>query len=297
MKVLIIALEGQIRDALEAQFAMRKRAFDSVGLEWLQSLSALDQKGLSRAIPANIGVVVNALSLESLQQQADDGVLDSLALLAQACDQTATPLISISTCDVFDGAEAGRHSEVDDVVPVSRLAALVARMEELIRGSCSRYIILRTGPVFSSQGDNLLTELLRSFEISETLALSTTGKSCPMHAKDLARVISGLIDQLSCGCESWGTYHYSSSDSVSHYQFAETVLATMSQYVDTSGKSLHLDSVDTLDEEWCRPQLNCEKILNTFGIKQLPWRSFIVPAVKKVFVKEPVVRSDSDKDL
>ncbi len=38
-----------------------------------------------------------------------------------------------------------------------------------------------------------------------------------------------------------------------------------------------------MDEDWQRPLLNCEKILNTFGIKQLPWRAFIAPTIKKYF--------------
>ncbi|WP_101760263.1 sugar nucleotide-binding protein [Oceanicoccus sp. KOV_DT_Chl] len=252
MKVLIIALDGQIRDALEAQLAIRQRPFLSVGAEWLNSDTS-EQIKPQLNIPADIGVVVNALSLESLQQQASESLIDSLAMLAQACDRAVIPVISLSTSQVFDGIDGGRNREKDEVVPASREGALLARMEELLRGSCSRHIILRTGPLFSSREDNLLTTLLDRFKAQESLTLSSTGKSCPLHAKDLARVISGLIDQLSCGCNAWGTYHYCSSDPVSSYQFAETVLAVVSQYTQANEQLLQLESVDTADTDWPRP--------------------------------------------
>ncbi|WP_159931251.1 hypothetical protein [Oceanicoccus sp. KOV_DT_Chl] len=34
--------------------------------------------------------------------------------------------------------------------------------------------------------------------------------------------------------------------------------------------------------------MNCDKIRNTFGIKQLPWRAFVVPTVKKIFENKTV---------
>jgi dTDP-4-dehydrorhamnose reductase len=239
------------------------------------------------AIPSDIEVVVNALSLECLQQGlGGDNLIESLLLLAQACAQRAIPLIQLSSSEVFDGFDGGRHREVDDVVPASQIGALLSRMEALLPDSCSRHIVLRVGPVFSSREDNLLTRLLEKFQRGETLSFSSGGKCSPLHSKDLARVLSAIIDQLSCGCESWGTYHYNSSDPASSYQFAETVLAVLSQYTQSNDRPLMLESIDAVDLDWSKPVLNCEKILNTFGIKQLPWRAFVVPTVKKIFEAE-----------
>ncbi len=284
MKVLIIALEHQIRDALEAQLAIRGRDFESVGLEWIKHEGPVDVQNPPLTIPNDISVVVNALSLECLEQHlADEELIESLALLAQACEQAAIPILQLSNSQVFDGTEPGRHREVDEVVPVSRIGGLLSRMEELLRGSCNSHIILRTGPLFSAVGENLVTDLLRKFQQGDTLNLSNGASSCPMHAQDLARVISAIVDQLSCGCESWGTYHYCSSDPANEYQFAETVLAVASQYTQAPDHPLKLESVETMDGDWPRPLMNCEKILHTFGIKQLPWRAFVVPTVKTIF--------------
>ncbi|ARN74495.1 SDR family oxidoreductase [Oceanicoccus sagamiensis] len=287
MKVLIIALDHQIRNALEAQLDIRGREYESVGLEWIKHEGPVDVQNPPLRIPNDISVVVNALSLECLEQHlADEELIESLALVAQACEQAAIPILQLSNSQVFDGTEGGRYRETDEVVPVSRIGALLSRMEELLRGSCHRHIILRTGPLFSAVGDNLVTLLLAEFQQGETLRLCNGASSCPMHAQDLARVVSAIIDQLSCGCESWGTYHYCSSDPANEYQFAETVLAVASQYTQSSEHPLKLEPNESSESDWPRPLMNCEKILHTFGIKQLPWRAFVVPTVKTIFQPE-----------
>lgn len=294
MKVLIIALDHQIRDALETQLESRGQGYESVGLEWIRHEGPVDIRNPPLTIPNDISVVVNALSLECLEQHlADEELIESLALLAQTCEQAAIPILQLSNSQVFDGNEGGHYRESDEIVPVSRTGALLSRMEELLRGSCDRHIILRTGPLFSAVGDNLITVLLGKFQQSETLRLCNDISSCPMHAQDLARVVSAIIDQLGCGCESWGTYHYCSSDPVNEYQFAETVLAVASQYTQAPDHSLKLEPVDTADSDWSRPLMNCEKLLNTFGIKQLPWRAFVILTVKTIF-QQQLTEENSD---
>ena len=295
MKVLIIALDHQIRDALETQLENRGRDYESVGLEWIKHEGVVDVQTPPLTIPSDIAIVVNALSLECLEQHlADEELIESLALLAQTCEQAAIPILQLSNSQVFDGTGGGRYRESDQVVPTSRTGALLSRMEELLRGSCKRHIILRIGPLFSAVGDNVITALLAKLQQSEPLGLCHSVDSCPMHAQDLARVISAIIDQLSCGCESWGTYHYCSSDPVNQYQFAETVLAVASQYTQELDNSLKLQAVDTADADWSRPLMNCEKLLNTFGIKQLPWRAFLTLTVKRVF-QQPSAEENSDE--
>lgn len=284
MKVLVIAQEGQILDALERQLTIRDRAYQSVGPEWFR-VRGKKTSAPTLKIPKGVGVVLNTLSCESLQRGADDNVFEQLSLLVEVCARRDIPLIQLSNSQVFDGAE-GVHRESEPAAPVSALGASLLRMEELVSERCPQHIILRSGPVFSSAGDNLFTDLLRRFEQGKALQLSDTGDSCPLHASDLARVVSAIIDQLSCGAEVWGTYHYCSADYVSSFQFAETVLAVVSQYEKGANQTLLLKPVETSDTYWSRPLLSCEKILNTFGIKQLPWRAFIAPTVKLYFHPE-----------
>lgn len=275
MKTLVVAQDAQIRDALENRLTLRKRPYHSVAdWSWLDTAPA-DQS-------EQIGLVVNVLSFESLQQHIDQNLIDNLSQLVKTCEQHGLPLIHLSSSQIFDGLDGGRHREDDEMVPASKAGATLSRMETLVRDGCQRHIILRIGPVFSAVGNNLLTDLLESFVSGTGLSLSSTGKACPVHACDLARVISAIIDQLACGADCWGSYQYCSSDPASSYQFAETVLAVASQYMEPGAEPLQLESVATADTDWPRPLMSCEKILNNFGIKQLPWRSYIVATVKTV---------------
>lgn len=283
MKVLIIALGAQVREALEAQLDTRCRAYLSVGLEWLQTPADAKE---TLTIPKGIDIVVNAATLECLQQQVDEGQLDDVVRLAKACERAQIPLIQLSNSQVFDGLDSGRHREDDDVAPTSAIGGLLVRMEALVQSHCQHHIIVRTGPLFSASGDNVLTRLLSKLNQHTPLSLSSRGKGCPTYTRDLARVVSAIIDQLSCGCEGWGTYHYSSSDPASHYQFAETLLAVVSQYSDVNDPPLLQEPLDEIDKDWAHPLLNCEKILNTFGIKQLPWRAFVTLTVQERFKKQ-----------
>lgn len=278
MKVLIIAPDEGVRDALTEQFDVRGRAS--------QSLSLIDEL-FSAGFPSDVGVVVSVLA----QPHDTDTHYESVTRLAKVCSENSVPLMQLSSCRVFDGLEGGRHREDDDIMPVGTEGTFFASIEQQVRSECSQHIILRTGPLFGSKGNNLLTHLLSRLNEKTPLALSKKGKSCPLHLRDLARVISAIVDQMSCGCRSWGTYHYSSTEPVSSYQFAEAVLAVVSQYTDSTDHPLLLDPVDTVSIEWQQPLLNCEKLLFSFGIKQLPWRAFIAPTIKAVFsptIKESV---------
>lgn len=280
MKVLIVALDAQIRDSLVAQFKSRNRECVSVGVEWIKGGAGNSH---APAIPANIGLVVNGLSPECLEQSTEDSIVDDLRLLAMLCDTASIPLLYLSSCLVFDCLGSGLKKETEDVCAASQRGDLFCQLELALKENCSQYIILRTGPVFSAVGDNLMTQLLHQFKQSETLELSNVGKSSPMASMDLARVVSAIADQVSCGSDPWGTYHYSSSDPTSSYHFAESVLAVASQYVDVFDRSLVLTAIEQDDVLWTTALLDCSVILNTFGIKQLPWRAFIAPTVKQYF--------------
>lgn len=282
MKALVVAQHGQIRDALEKQLTIRNRAHLCVDPEWLASAgdSAIPK---ALKIPSGIGIVVNTASFESVEQAVDDVLTVGLEQLAGVCVRRNLPLIQLSSSKVFDGLQGGVHRELEAASSASEQGKMLLRMEGMVSSVCQRHIVLRTGPLFSSMEDNLLTRLLESFEGAKTLALSDSGESCPIHVSDMARVVSAIIDQLSCGAEVWGTYHYCSADYVTHYQFAATLWEAVSHYKKAVARAPTLKPLDDVDGDWQSPLLNCEKILNTFGIKQLPWRAFIAPTVKKYF--------------
>ena len=280
MRVLVIAHPGQIRDALEKQLSIRNRTYSCAGPEWIDREELLP--AALNCLPGGC-VVVNALTLQQVAGMPAGELIDQLATLTQACGQARVPLVHLSSSAVFDGLDAGVHRESEPAAPSSREGGVLLRAEELVAGMCSQSVVLRCGPMFSANGENILADLLKAFKRGDQLELSDSGDSAPIHVSDMARVVSAMLDQLSCGAEVWGTYHYCSADYVSHYQFAAQVLQVVRDVAPDWVGDLNLVALEDLDDGWYCPLLNCEKILNTFGIKQLPWRAFVAPTIKKYF--------------
>jgi dTDP-4-dehydrorhamnose reductase len=280
VKILVISSSPQFIDALSERLGLRGRSLVVVGIDQCGSDSKLKSLFSSTAFD----LVLNAMGFE-VGTDFNDFPLHAVKQLAELCRTMQIPLLQLSSSQVFDGLDGGRHREDEPATPASRPGALLWQVEEAVRAS-PRHIILRTGPVFSAQGDNLLTRVIKDFRRGGIIERSTSGQCCPTSAEDLARVLSAIIDQVSCDAECWGTFHYSSSDPVSSYQFAETTLALVSQYLDTDTLGISLEIATAVDIEWPRPLLNCDKIRNTFGIKQLPWRSSISRVVKQTFEGE-----------
>ena len=109
---------------------------------------------------------------------------------------------------------------------------------------------------------------------------------CPTYASDVARILIAIIKQLECDIDVWGTYHYSGAEVTSWKGFAEAILAAAKKHGVTQAETI--DAVTSLEWPARAPRpaytvLDCSKILNTFGIRQRPWRSGLVKVIDQVF--------------
>jgi dTDP-4-dehydrorhamnose reductase len=225
-----------------------------------------------------------------LQAAADGGVriregdIDRCAWLARASQNLKLPLMLLSSSVVFSGVESRAYREEDYPDGDSGLARLLIAAEAAIRDHCERHVILRMGPVFSPSGSTVLTQLLDRLHDQGELLLSRQRKTCPVPAEDAARVISGMIDQYGCGLEAWGIYHYGSADMTSCYEFAEVLLAAASQYT-RFDKADPPALIAEEQGEAAEYRLQCDKIRNTFAIKQQPWRASVAGHVKQYYLR------------
>ena len=92
----------------------------------------------------------------------------------------------------------------------------------------------------------------------------------------VAQVLSG------CGLEAWGIFHYCSPDVTNCYEFAEVLLAAAFQYTEfEEDDPTILVAEEAGDERDYR--LECEKIRDTFAIKQQAWRVSVAACVKQFY--------------
>jgi dTDP-4-dehydrorhamnose reductase len=205
--------------------------------------------------------------------------------VAKACQRTNTAYLYVSSSRVFSGRLDRPYDEEDATDNEETIGQLLASAEQVVRQGCERHLVLRLGPIFSPEGTNLITQMLGPMREGDSLILDNNLRGCPVAADDGARVISGLLDQLGTGLESWGVYHYGSSDTATYYEFAEAVLASASQFFEFSPSAVQLER----EPEGLTPlnrALDSDKLRNTFAIRQVSWRSAIGDMVKHYYEKQ-----------
>jgi len=202
--------------------------------------------------------------------------------LAKACQRSGIHYLYLSSARVFSGTLERQYRELDEADNTNTIGRFLREGERLIRETCEKHIILRMGPVFSSEGPNVLTHHLALLLEGGILRLENSIRVCPLPSHDGARVLAAILDQISAGADPWGTYHYCSSDPTNEYEFAEALLAGASQFNEFSQDAVALEPGTGAEplRSWV---LDSSLLRDTFGVKQVPWRGFVADAVKQYF--------------
>ena len=286
MKVLVLGTDSPLGQAL-AEYLQKLARHDCV----LMSRSACRWKSERQAkkvvARAKCDIVVD-VRIEAAGDGGDP--IQELDLkrchwVAKACQRSKIPYLYISSSRVFSGQLERPYTEEDLPDNEETIGQLLANAEQLVRDSCERHLILRLGPIFSYEGTNLITQMLGPMLQGGSLVLDNNLRGCPVAAADGARVVSALLDQLSTGLETWGIFHYGSSDTATYYEFAEAMLAAASQFSEFGSSAVQLER----EPEGLAPlnrTLDCSKIRSTFAIKQVPWRSAIAGIIKQYYARQ-----------
>ncbi|MEM1404310.1 MAG: sugar nucleotide-binding protein [Pseudomonadota bacterium] len=202
--------------------------------------------------------------------------------LAKACERSEIHYVLLSTDAVF-ASNAGRHIRETDTPDTSEEpGATMASLESQIMQGAPTALMLRTGPLFASFDDNLLTRVMDNMSAETTASFDDQLTFSPVATVDAARVIAAMLDQLAVGAQAGGVFHYCAGDRATEYGFAEAALAAASQYMDCSDVSIEAASADSSERGVIRV-LDCSRLRDSFAIKQVPWRGFINPVVKQFF--------------
>jgi dTDP-4-dehydrorhamnose reductase len=274
--VLISPSDSAFSIALNSQLKSRQRSLRVIDRA---GLADLDDKHLREAI------VVDADAVLILQRDcrtalsAIESSLEQRQAFRARCESLSVPYLFLSDGRVFaSDVENDSFDESDAITANTVPGIFLAELEKRLCENGGSAMILRTGPLIASRGASFLNDCLATMRGSRVLSLNDKLISCPTPVADLARVISGIIDQIACGVACRGVYHYCSSGRASAFEFAEVVCAFASQFVTPMADIADLDS----GHRWQPnvPELGCEQILQDFGIKQLPWRAYLPRMIK-----------------
>ncbi|MDP4652426.1 MAG: NAD(P)-dependent oxidoreductase [Haliea sp.] len=294
MRVLLIGSDGSLGLALVDHLKRWGRHdLESVSSSVSRWKSERHAKKLIRRARADI--VVDA----RLQAAVDSGELvgeldiERSRWLAKACQRSGASYFLVSSARVFAGDAERAYREQDIADNPETVGRLLAAAEERVRETCDRHVVLRLGPVFSAEGINVLSHMLEQLIAGGSLLLENRLRGCPVESADAARVVAGILDQLGAGSESWGTYHYCSTDPTNCYEFAEALLASASQFSRFSADAVQLQLLESVGPALNR-SLQCDAIRSTFAIKQVSWRSFVADTVRHYFYQRQQLQAQKE---
>lgn len=231
-----------------------------------------DLSALEEWIPADTDLIVNALWLTDPEaaEQDPEGIRKAafslpIALAEFACERNMA-LLQLSSCYVFDGRKQSAYISSNPGHPCNELGNWQWECEQALRALLPRHIILRTG---WSLG-RFIRKVQQGTAPGDTLRLPGRCRGQPVTVRDLARVMKAVILQIDCGAEVWGTYQYAGAEEISLYELG---LAIAGLPGIPAGIRVVDDTPEWATLEPANATLICTKIRNTFGIKQLPWRS------------------------
>ncbi|WP_170287427.1 SDR family oxidoreductase [Halioglobus maricola] len=286
MRILLLGSDSPLGRAL-GEFLAETGRHEVTTVTWSASRwkSERQAKKAIRRVKAELVVDIRIEAVADSGQEIGELDLKRSHWVAKCCQRDGAAHFFVSSARVFSGKLDRMYNEEDIPDSEEGVGQLLAAAEQVVRENCERHLILRLGPVFASDGPNLVTQMLADMTKGENLVLDNNLRGCPVSSGDGARVVSAIIDQLSTGAELWGFYHYCSSETSTYYEFAESVLAASSQFSDFSPDAVELQQL-AADTPSLNRSLECSKIRNTFAIKQLPWRNTIGDMVKQYYEQQ-----------
>lgn len=213
---------------------------------------------------------------------------DGPALLARLCQQTAVPLIHVSTDYVFDGLKGAPYVETDPTAPQGVYGASKLAGEEAVLATCDRAVVLRTSWVYAARGKNFVRTMLDAARKTNRLRVVADQKGCPTAAADLATAILGIVGVIQA--EGWqprfgGVFHAAGTGWTTWHGLAWAVFQEATRHGLAAPEVAAIATAD-----WPTParrppdsRLDCGRLAATFGIILPLWRDGLARTIDAIF--------------
>ena len=196
-------------------------------------------------------------------------------------DNSIVP-IHISTDYVFSGDNCKPYRENNPVKPLGAYGKTKWEGEEFLRKICPNHIIIRTSWLYSPFGKNFLKTMLNLGKEKTELGVVVDQIGTPTYAKDLAKAILKIIEQLQSAdiFSDFGTYHYSNEGVCSWYDFATEIQKS----ANNNCKINAIESKDfyTLAKRPHYSVLNKSKIKHIFDLEIPHWRTRVKHCIERL---------------
>jgi dTDP-4-dehydrorhamnose reductase len=284
VKILLLGNTGQLGWELE-------RALATVGEEVhaidFPELNLVDVQGTARLIrELRPKVIVNATAYTAVDKAEQERELAEAinargpGLLAEEARSLGAALIHYSTDYVFDGAKGEPYVETDEPCPLGAYGESKLAGEKAVGAVGCSYLIFRTSWVYSLRRDSFVTKVLQWARQHRSLKLVTDQVSNPTWCRMLAEASSQILAMAANDPAGWigerkGLYHLAGWGYASRMEWGREILL-LDRY---KAEQVVEEVLPALTAEFPTPAarpyysaLNCDRFLNTFGLRLPDWR-------------------------
>jgi len=190
--------------------------------------------------------------------------------LAEACIETNTVLLHISTDFVFDGEKTTPYAEADTPNPKGVYGKTKLEGEQAIAKEWSKHYIVRTSWVYSEFGNNFMKTMLRLASERDTLNVVADQLGTPTYAVDLAEALVTIIRyDFQNDIKPYGIYNFSNEGVCSWYDFAKKIFEV--NQISIPVNPIPTTAYPTPAQRPKYSVLDKKKIKETFALSINPW--------------------------
>lgn len=172
----------------------------------------------------NCAAYTNVEQAEKTPEIAYKVNAEAVKTLAEACRDTNTVLIHISTDYVFDGDKGTPYTETDTPNPINEYGKSKLLGEQYIQQILERYFIIRTSWLYSKEfGHNFYKTIIEKAQTETELHITNAQTGCPTNTVNLSKAIYKRILERS---KDFGVIHFCDAEPMTWYDFAGQILKT-----------------------------------------------------------------------
>jgi dTDP-4-dehydrorhamnose reductase len=177
-------------------------------------------------------VIINCAAYTAVDRAEDDRErcfavnAHAPAIFAEEAERIGALLVHYSSDYVFDGSLSRPYVETDELRPLNVYGESKAAADRVIPQSCSRFVIIRGGWIFSAYGSNFVTTMLRLAREREEIRVVDDQIGSPTSARHIAEVTARVVDLhlRSPSTAPVGLFHANSGGEVTWYAFSRAIL-------------------------------------------------------------------------
>lgn len=233
-------------------------------------------------------LIVNAAAYTAVDQAETDPEMarivnaDAVSVLAHEAHALKAWFLHYSTDYVFNGYKADPYTENDATDPLSQYGRTKLQGEQEIFQHHDKFLILRTSWVYSLQGKNFASSILKAAFEKEKIEVVVDQKGVPTSAVFLAemtvRAIRKVLEDQENAMRYSGLYHLVPKGQTDRHEYARYLIAqirTKREGVSIAPENILAIDSNTYPSLARRPQnslLDTQKFESTFGISLPSWQ-------------------------